>query len=87
MLFKRTAFALALAALLAVAPTAPAASADPVVSAVPGYDWEYYAGYNSYFQAVSCYGVGAYLVYISFCPTCTGAALAGGAACLVAAAA
>ena len=86
MLFKRTAFALAVAAaLLAVAPAAPAASADPIVSAVTGYDWEYYVGYNSYFNTVVCFSVGVYLNYLAFCPTCYGAGIAGSAGCALAA--
>ncbi len=54
MLFKRTAFALALAAaLLAVAPTAPAASpSTPGVSATPamssGPAWGYFYASNSF---------------------------------------
>ena len=54
MLFKRTAFALALAAaLLAVAPTAPAAAlSTPVVSATPamshGPAWGYFYASNAF---------------------------------------
>ena len=88
MLFKRTTIALALAtALLAVAPAAPATSADPGVPAVPGYDWDYYTGGSNAMAvatSTACWALGGYLTYIAFCPTCYGAGLAGTGACLAA---
>lgn len=87
MSFKRTTIALALAAaLLAVAPTAPLASAEPGVSAVAGYEWGYYmAGGIGFSMATSaaCWGLSAYFAYVAFCPTCIGAGIAGSAACML----
>ncbi|MXY16240.1 MAG: hypothetical protein F4Y57_04380 [Acidobacteria bacterium] len=87
MLFKRTTIALALAAaLLAVAPAAPAASADPIVSAPPSYDWGYYMGGGpgtSLAWGGMCWGMSMYFSYMAFCPTCVGAGIAGSGACML----
>lgn len=87
MLFKRTTLALALAAaLLAVAPTAPLASADPGVPAVAGYDWGFYMGGGPGFgigSGAACWGLSIYFSYMAFCPTCVGAGFAGSAACML----